>query len=102
MHDLMRLIQLARGSNWAMHRPARVQDYITSDDWQLMQGLDLRDDFWQLPQDLDLRSADGHRAMHISGLALNAFILKLREYWITWTGPYDAMPRPVQGLDLRP
>ena len=95
MHAWMRLIQLARGLSWARHRPARVQDYITSDDWQLLQGLDLRsndwqllqgldlrDDFWQLPQGLDLRSAVGHRANHLWGLALKAFILKLRESWI--------------------
>ena len=72
MHAWMRLIQLARGLSWARHRPARVQD-----------GLDLRDDFWQLPQGLDLRSAVGHRANHLWGLALKAFILKLRESWIT-------------------
>ena len=87
MHDWMRLLQLARGLSWARHWPARVQDYITSDDWQLLQGLDLRYDFWQLPQGLDLSSAVGHRANHIPGLALKAFILKLRESWITWTGP---------------
>ena len=71
MHDWMRLLQLARGLSWARRRPARVQDYITSDDWQLMQGL-------------DLRSTVGHRANHMWGLALKAFILKLRESWITW------------------
>ena len=60
-----------------------MQGYITREDWQLLQGLDLRDDFWQLPQGLDLRSAVGHRANHLWGLALKAFILKLRESWIT-------------------
>lgn len=83
MHAWMRLIQLARDLSGARHRPARVQDYITREDWQLLQGLDLRDDFWQLPQGLDLRSAVGHRANHLWGLALKAFILKLRESWIT-------------------
>ena len=43
----------------------------------------MRDDFWQLPRGLDLRSAVGHRANHLWGLALKAFILKLRESWIT-------------------
>ena len=69
MHAWMRMIQLARDLNGARHRPARVQD-----------GLDLRDDFWQLPQGLDLRSTVGHRANNLSGLALKAFILKLRGF----------------------
>ena len=67
----------------ARHRPARVQYYITRKGWQLLQGLDSRDDFWQLPQGLGLRSAVGHRANHLWGLALKAFILELRESWIT-------------------
>ena len=45
----------------------------------------MRDDFWQLPQGLDLRSTVGHRANNLSGLALKAFILKLRGVWITST-----------------
>ena len=72
MHAWVRLIQLARDLSGARHRPARVQD-----------GLDLRDDFWQLPQGLDLRSTVGPRANNISWLALKAFILKLRGFWIT-------------------
>ena len=72
MYVWMRLIEFARDLSGARHRPARVQD-----------GLDLREDFWQLPHGLDLRSAVGHRANHLWGLALKAFILKLRESWIT-------------------
>ena len=151
MYVWMRLIELARDLSGARHRPARVQDYFTRDDRQLLQGLDLRDDFWDLPgSGLDLRLAVGHRANNMSRLALKVFILKLRGVWITsirwvrlvnglgWArlrfarldldiakfdlhvmqdlhlrsthcsapdfsphGPYDAMPRPTQGLDLR-
>mgnify|MGYP001442020875 CR=1 FL=1 len=83
MYVWIRLIELARGLSWTKHRLARVQDYITREDWQLLQGLDLRDDFWQLPQGLDLRSGVGHRAKNLSGIALKVFILKPRGVWIT-------------------
>ena len=84
MHAWMRLIQLARDLSGARHRPARVQDYFTRDDWQLLQSLGLRDDFWELRgSGLDLRLVVGHRANNLSGLALKVFIWNLRGIWIT-------------------
>ena len=90
MHAWMRLIQLARDLSGARHRPARVPDYFTRDDWPgsgceaSAARLGLRDDFWELPgSGLDLRLAVGHRAKNLSGLALKVFILNLRGIWIT-------------------